>query len=623
MSNNIFRIVFFFGVLMSSLCSYAQHSRQELEAVVNQNIPDTAQYDALIELYLLDSEVDMKRAKTHLDKAMGIARKMNDQKGVAFVFRVYGDYYSWSGELSTAKNVLNKGKVIYHALGDNSGESSCLIAIGSVLLKEGDFSSALYYFIEAAQLAEATGNLKLLAAANHNIGGMHYDQGRYDMALNYWKKSLSIEQSRGDSVGMVQALNAISVVYTTTGEYNKALEMQHATLKIANIVASTAEIAPILNNIGVQHQYNKVADSAIFYYKKALELYKVIKDKQGMAIEFVNLGRIEANLKNGAASKAYYDSSLTLSQSMGFHQIMEQAYGGLADANRILGEYETAFDWLNKSHQLQDSLMGVQVKFQLNELQEKYETEQKDKEIAEMAKRETNAVLLADKRMSFLIIVISLTISLGIILILYLGRRRAREQRDKAKLEQKALRTQMNPHFIFNSLGAIQELYVSGEIDLANDYMSDFGSLMRKILVNSGKEVISVKEELTMLRLYLELEKGRSNNVLDFEISVDDQLDQLGTKIPPMIIPPFVENAIWHGILPSKKAGKVWVRLKPSKNTTTLICEIEDNGVGIQKDVIRKDHESKGILLTEQRLRSKIKIENLTPGTRITLKITV
>jgi LytS/YehU family sensor histidine kinase len=190
-------------------------------------------------------------------------------------------------------------------------------------------------------------------------------------------------------------------------------------------------------------------------------------------------------------------------------------------------------------------------------------------------------------------------------------------------LEQKALRTQMNPHFIFNSLGAIQQMYVMGELDLASNYMADFGSLMRKILDNSGKDFISIKEELYMLQLYLELEKGRSNKLLDYKIEADERLDQLGTRIPPMIIQPFVENAIWHGLLPMKKKGQVIVRLKLDNRTDLLICEIEDNGVGIQEQRERKGHESKGMKITEQRLGTKIKIENLTPGTLITLNIAI
>ncbi len=166
-------------------------------------------------------------------------------------------------------------------------------------------------------------------------------------------------------------------------------------------------------------------------------------------------------------------------------------------------------------------------------------------------------------------------------------------------------------------------MYTTGELDLANNYMADFGNIMRKILDNSGKDFISVKEELEMLRLYLELEKVRNNELLDYQIDIDERIDKFGTKMPPMTIQPFVENAIWHGILPKKTKGKVWVRLKPSNQTNMLICEIEDNGIGIKAQLQRKGHESKGMKITEQRLGTKIKIENLSPGTLITIKISI
>lgn len=340
-----------------------------------------------------------------------------------------------------------------------------------------------------------------------------------------------------------------------------------------------------------------------------------------MALVYNNLGLLECDLNDGENAIAYFDSSLTVAREISATKIMEYAYGGLSDANKILGNYEEALSWLDRWHGVQDSLTGEKVQLQLNELQEKYETEQKDKEIAELEKKEVQANLTADRRMWLLIIAITLALSFVLILLFYLQRRKAREKQRRAELEQKALRAQMNPHFIFNSLGAIQQMYVTGELDLANNYMVDFGRLMRKILDNSGKDFITLKEEIEMLGLYIELEKGRSNELLDYQIDVDERIDRNGTKIPPMIIQPFVENAIWHGVLPLKKTGKITVRLKPSEQANTLICEIEDNGVGISPEMRNGKHEPKGMKITEQRLGTKIEIDHLSPGTRITIKI--
>ncbi|MFT5822258.1 MAG: tetratricopeptide (TPR) repeat protein [Crocinitomix sp.] len=603
--------------------AFAQNERAELEAVIIQNNKDSTHINALFQLYKLDYLEEPTLAKTYLDQAMTLARKIDFDKGKAEALLLYGNFYYAEGNNELAEEVLNKGKGIYEKLNDQAGIAACLHTIGNIATVQGNYEKALSYYIDAAQIDLAIGDTLSLSKAQHNIGGMHYQQKRYDKALEYWEKSLNLGLAINDSIGIVLSLNAIGVVYTAKKDYEKALEILQSTLIFANECSGPPEIASLYLNIGVQFQQLEELDSARYYYTKSLEIYKLINLKHELTIQYINLGMLESDLGNGQIALAYYDTSLMMAESIGAAHLLERSYGGLADANKLLGNYEEAFEWLDKWHDIQDSLIGEKVQVNLNELQEKYETELKDKEIAELRIKEAEANLKADRRKWFLIITITILLSFSFILLLYLGRRKAREQQRRSELEQKALRAQMNPHFIFNSLGAIQQMYVSGELDLANNYMGDFGSLMRKILDNSGKNLITVKEEFEMLKLYLELEKGRNNEVIDYAIEIDEHIDQLGTKIPPMIIQPFVENAIWHGLLPMKKKGKVIVRLSCSDNVKMLICEIEDNGVGIQQQVKRKEHESKGMKITEQRLGTKVLVKNLSPGTCITIKILI
>ena len=185
-----------------------------------------------------------------------------------------------------------------------------------------------------------------------------------------------------------------------------------------------------------------------------------------------------------------------------------------------------------------------------------------------------------------------------------------REQKKAAELEHRALRTQMNPHFIFNALNSIQRIYLEGDIDEANEYIADFSTLMRNILENSNKSSISLHKELETLRLYLELEKLRSRNRIEYSISVDPEIDPLRTNVPPLVIQPFVENAIWHGILPKKQKGMIAIRLAPRDGN--LKCEVSDDGVGMNPDD-RTKSSSKGIAITEQRLGNKVEIKS-SPG---------
>ncbi|MBO6516343.1 MAG: histidine kinase [Bacteroidia bacterium] len=172
-------------------------------------------------------------------------------------------------------------------------------------------------------------------------------------------------------------------------------------------------------------------------------------------------------------------------------------------------------------------------------------------------------------------------------------------------LELKALRSQMNPHFIFNSLNSIQYFVLNNEPKEAYTYLTKFSHLMRMILQNSRVKYITLQEEYDWLFTYLDLEKLRMENQLDFSIEIDDRLDKNHIYVPSMLIQPYVENAIIHGLLPKPENRKLAVSF--SKHRDKLKCQIEDNGIGRKKSAElnasrTKKHKSQGIQLTGERL---------------------
>jgi|GEM_PF-1395673 len=174
-----------------------------------------------------------------------------------------------------------------------------------------------------------------------------------------------------------------------------------------------------------------------------------------------------------------------------------------------------------------------------------------------------------------------------------------------AQLEMKALRAQMNPHFIFNSLSSIQESILTGKTDAASKYLSKFSRLIRLILENSGKHFISLKTEIESLTLYLELESFRFENFI-YRVAIDPALDVNTIQIPSMIIQPFVENALKHGL--AKKEGEKELKIILKKEGQQLIALVEDNGIGRTKAAALKPaestmHQSMGIRITEERLQ--------------------
>jgi hypothetical protein len=183
--------------------------------------------------------------------------------------------------------------------------------------------------------------------------------------------------------------------------------------------------------------------------------------------------------------------------------------------------------------------------------------------------------------------------------------RKARELGRERELEMQALRAQMNPHFIFNCLSSINNFVLKNETEEASDYLTKFSRLIRTVLNNSKKSFISLEDELEMLRLYLEMESLRFKGSFIYYIHREEKIDPAAIFIPPLLIQPFVENAIWHGLLHKADPGRLDISVKVEKNI--LICIIEDNGVGRSharapenKPVEMK--KSMGIQITRQRL---------------------
>lgn len=183
------------------------------------------------------------------------------------------------------------------------------------------------------------------------------------------------------------------------------------------------------------------------------------------------------------------------------------------------------------------------------------------------------------------------------------ARRRTVIQQQMAQLEMKALRAQMNPHFIFNALNSIQTFMMKNETEQALSYLGRFARLIRNVLDTSQLNIIPVSKEIKMLENYLELEKLRFADQFSYEITIDDELDADYTDIPTMVLQPFVENAIWHGLLHKKEKGNVSIAFHKVKDR--VVCIIEDDGIGrIGAAALRQQsgHNSKGLQITRDRL---------------------
>ena len=191
-------------------------------------------------------------------------------------------------------------------------------------------------------------------------------------------------------------------------------------------------------------------------------------------------------------------------------------------------------------------------------------------------------------------------------------------------IEMRALRAQMNPHFIFNVLNSIKLYMVQNDAQTASNYLTKFSKLIRMILNNSKAHLVSLEDELDALKLYIEIENFRFNNKFDFNIKVDEEIDQEFAEIPPLILQPYVENAIWHGLM-HKSEGRGLLSIDITiDNADNLSFVIQDNGIGRKQAALlksnsarKKKHKSIGMELTEDRIEMTNRFYNTNASVEV------
>ena len=180
-----------------------------------------------------------------------------------------------------------------------------------------------------------------------------------------------------------------------------------------------------------------------------------------------------------------------------------------------------------------------------------------------------------------------------------------KSEKQQANLEMQALRSQMNPHFIFNSLNSISRFILKNQRVEANDYLTKFSRLIRMILQNSAMPTVKLANELNILQLYLELECLRFDKKIKYEFQCDPNLDTEFIQIPPLLLQPYIENAIWHGLMLKKQEGHLWIKIKQQENY--LVCSVTDDGIGRKKaeelkNTAASTYKSMGMNITANRI---------------------
>ncbi len=423
----------------------------------------------------------------------------------------------------------------------------------------------------------------------------------YDKALKYYKESEILAKYNKEKAALGYIYAHIGTINYKNKNYNNSLKYNFKSLEIRRKLNDISKIGYTLNNIGENYLAMNQLSDAEKNFKGAEKFSLKANDTKQLSDNYLNLGNLYLLKKESIKALDYLLLSNKLGNESKNLEIIKESSLKLYNVYNDKSQYKLALKFLEESLNAEKKLNKDQNKNELLKAEFKYETEKKEAQIKALSQQKKIANLESQRQKTIAIILTIAIISLLITTYFVFNRYKIKKQNEllKAQLieaektieaekkatesELKALKSQMNPHFIFNALSSIQDQFMYGDKVIANEQMGNFTQLTRQILNVSGKKQILLSTEIDILSKYLELEKMRFKTDFDYIITIGTTIDEDYHEIPPMLIQPFVENSIKHGLLHKNGLKKVSIDFKLSDKEDYIICTVEDNGIGRKK----------------------------------------
>jgi hypothetical protein len=575
---------------------------------------------------------------------------------------------------------MKKAILLNRETGDKERESFGCTNLAENYLQMGDFENGFIYSKRSIEIAEEGARTESPAHwrgysylnAFVLMSGIYAAAGDYETALQYNHRAHDFAEPN-DSFFLTVLSIQLGAIYQLMGNYDSA---SYYLMPIENSPEWTGRIGwggklRLIDLYFSLKQYDKTLPMLFKMAEKTRDLIANSNDRFAIGILakiYTDASKVYLEKKDYKTALKYATDGLKLSTDTKRRQVIIENYQIHSDIFYKLGKYDSAFYYLKQYTILRDSLLNRQFYWRLNSYKKEAEEERKTSQINLLNKenqiKEQELKQQATLKNS-LIIVLLLLLLLGIFIFRNLSLKRKNEtlrlQKDfelqqmenekkqaelhqrAIELEMQALRAQMNPHFIFNCLSSINRFIFKGDNKAASDYLTRFSRLIRMVLMHSSKKLITLEDELEMLRLYLDLERLRFKDAFDYSITTTNIVDAGVIFIPPLLLQPFCENAVWHGLMHKESKGHLNIIISEVKNENekVLHCVIEDDGVGREKAAEMKSksaesEKSLGLKITTERLAllnqennfsTFYKIEDIlnenneVAGTRVQLKI--
>ncbi len=596
------------------------------DAQVHKYTPaDTARVTTLINSAKDSIALGTERRNAMAEEAMTISRSLNYQRGIALAFRVQGMLSHNAGDMKDAFALYKQGLDVSRRYGLKDIEGSILSGYGLLYTDVSMFDSGFISLSRALKLFEEIRDTIAIGKIYNGMAHVYLEMGNYEKSQHYLEKTLHMYRSSEQPHLVADVYINMGIIAYVQKDIDRALSYDFKAMQLYEESRDTADICVLYQNIGVNYYSLHKTDSALYWYMRALEKALEANNRNVAAAVQLDIGDLWYGRGDKQKAGAYYEKAMVIARAAGNLQVVylsrkyiSELYaenGRMSDAYRLLQEAMTVKDSLINAEKVK-ALNVLTSKFEVKQVQDRNTLLQNENDIQKLRLRQKDTLVYSGFGAALLVLIIG-------VLIIQHNRLRARQE--KMELEQKQLLAQINPHFIFNCLNSIQQFVVQKDTMNANRYLADFALLMRQTLENSKDGIISLRREVDYLNNYLLFEHMRFEDKFEYNITCAPGLDMDGIQIPGMIIQPFAENAIRHGLC-NLEDRKGMLHISFYEQGNFLYCDVDDNGIGRKEAERIKEssyikYQSHGMDITRRRLAIVSKMQGGDYDITITDKV--
>ncbi|MFT7899528.1 tetratricopeptide repeat protein [Tenacibaculum ascidiaceicola] len=489
-----------------------------------------------------------------------------------------------------------------------------------------DYNKSEQNYLQSLQSGVLNNYLRL--TAYQGLGDVYLVQKNYNQAKANYEKALEIAKKNLITPKITDLNSKLAEVFAAQGNTQKADGYFKNSLKLAseeNKKRSLKEQQKVADFYNRSQRYDEEIQLRKESLKEADDIVVEAENNESL-VDSITSQKINYKIGNAYMQKSEYEEAIPyLKKSIADADknkdliIQKDATKRLSEVYATVGDYTEALKTYQDYVELVDTLYSrkeqeiQQVKRfskRISDNQNRIASLEKDKELADskinLAYKDQQLVQESNKRQKWIIYSLIGGFLLMVLLVYFMFRTNKQQKLANNLLALKSMRSQMNPHFIFNALNSVNSFIAVNDERSANRYLSEFSVLMRSVLENSDEDFIPLTKEIELLELYVKLEHNRFKDKFDYNINVDKSIPLDEYSIPPMLLQPYIENAIWHGLRYKKEKGKLQISMLP-KNNDSITILIEDDGIGREKSIEMKTknqlkQKSKGMSTIKNRI---------------------